>query len=180
MSASLTPVEMGVPVWIGSTCLCVNARPVTAVQSVTLTYVCYIFILNFYTNRSGDVHFHLFPSNMYHISQETSNILNSFLIDLKARMCENPVVCASAETGPETRHPLAAGGHPAALLLRTDPHHRPGLHGAHSQEEAPVGGRIQPQCSGGGGSSAGDGQYAQSATRGKTHLTPRPSMLGNF
>lgn len=45
MSVSLTPVEMVVPVWIDSTCLCVNVRLDTAVQPVTLTYVCYIIFL---------------------------------------------------------------------------------------------------------------------------------------
>lgn len=37
MSVGLTPVEMEVPVWIDLTCLYVNARPVTVVQSVTVT-----------------------------------------------------------------------------------------------------------------------------------------------
>lgn len=39
----LTPVEMEVPVWIALTCLYVNARPVTVVQSVTVTYVRFNF-----------------------------------------------------------------------------------------------------------------------------------------
>lgn len=45
MSVSLTHVKTVVPVWIDSTCLCVNARLATAVQSVTLMYVYYIFLL---------------------------------------------------------------------------------------------------------------------------------------
>lgn len=45
------------------------------------------------------------------------------------------------------------------------------LHGADGQEEASVGGGVQPQCPGGGWSSAGDGQHAEGSTRGKTHLS---------
>ena len=49
MSVCPTRVEMEVPVWIDSTCLCVNARLATAVQSVTLTYVFSHSLLSFYT-----------------------------------------------------------------------------------------------------------------------------------
>lgn len=59
------------------------------------------------------------------------------------------------------------------MLLCADSDHRLDLHGAHGEEEAPVGGSVQPQCSGAGWSSTGDGQHAQSPTRGKTHMTHR-------
>lgn len=80
-------------------------------------------------------------------------------------------LCPFAETSPQTGNPLADGSHPAAVLLCADSDHRLDLHGAHGEEEAPVGGSVQPQCSGAGWGSAGDGQHAQSPTRGKTHMT---------
>lgn len=39
MSVNLTPVGMVAPVWIDSTCLCVNVHQATVVQSATLMYV---------------------------------------------------------------------------------------------------------------------------------------------
>lgn len=69
-------------------------------------------------------------------------------------------LCAFAETSPQAGNPLADGSHPAAVFLCADNDHRLDLHGAHSEEEAAVGGCVQPQCSGDGWSSAWDGQHA--------------------
>lgn len=75
------------------------------------------------------------------------------------------------ETGPQGGGALANGGRPAAVLLRAAGGGGLHLHGADGQEEASVGGGVQPQCPGGGWSSAGDGQHAEGSTRGKTHLS---------
>lgn len=108
-----------------------------------------------------------------------ASILRTFLLKTKyicfivRKLQLNLCPPSFAETISETGDPVADGGPAAALLLRSHPGHRPDLHGAHGQEEAPVGGRVQPQHSGGGWSSAGDGQHAQSAPGGKTHLKGR-------
>lgn len=67
-----------------------------------------------------------------------------------------------AETSQQTGRPVADGGHPIALPLRADTDHRLDLHGVNGEKKAPVGGSVQPQRSGAGWSSAGDGQHAQS------------------
>lgn len=75
-----------------------------------------------------------------------------------------------AETVPQAGGALADGGRPAAVFVRADGGGGLRLHGVDGQEEASVGGGVQPQRSGGGWSSAGDGQHAEGSTRGKTHL----------
>lgn len=76
-----------------------------------------------------------------------------------------------AETGPQAGGALADGGRAAAVFVRAASGGRLRLHGADGQEEASVGGGLQPQRSGGGRSSAGDGQHAEGSAGGKTHLT---------
>ncbi|XP_034048253.1 uncharacterized protein LOC117529544 isoform X1 [Thalassophryne amazonica] len=65
---------------------------------------------------------------------------------------------------------LAEGHRPSALLLLTASDYWLDLHGANDQKEAPVRGSLQPQCSGAGRRSPGDGQNAQSSTGGTAHL----------
>jgi len=74
------------------------------------------------------------------------------------------------ETGPPTALPLAAGGRPPAVPVRGDRGHRHGVRGVDGEEEASVGGRLQPEHTGGGRGAAGDGQHDQSAAGGAAHL----------
>lgn len=73
-------------------------------------------------------------------------------------------VSVAIETSTQTGCPLAGGRHPALVLLPPDPDHRFDLHDLNSKEEASVGGCVQPQRSGAGWSSSGDGQHAQGSS----------------
>lgn len=58
-------------------------------------------------------------------------------------------------------HPVCVTGHPGGVF----PHHD-------GAEEAPVGGHVQPQLTGGSRCQAGDGQRPQSAPRREADLSP--------
>lgn len=60
------------------------------------------------------------------------------------------VLSIVAETSPQAGDSLADGSHPTAVLLCADNGHRPDLYGADCEEEAPVRGCIQSECSGAG------------------------------
>lgn len=88
---------------------------------------------------------------------------------LRSCIC-NILSCPLAERGAKRASPLAgcdhspdhavrATGHPGGVFPRPD-----------STEEAPVGGHIQPQLTGGGWCQAGDGQRPQSAPGGEADL----------
>lgn len=65
---------------------------------------------------------------------------------------------------------MAAGGRPAGVSQCSFGSGGTGLHGSHCQTEAAVGGYVQPEPTRGSRSQDGDGECAESSSRGETHL----------